>query len=113
MNIRKFGFLSAPLLAMVLMMGAFVPGAAADRSRDASPCDVQVAACGKCGDGYCARQCGETAQSCPKDCGVERAIQLACGKCGDGYCAKQCGETAKSCPKDCGVESERVMALAD
>jgi len=27
-------------------------------------------ACGKCGDGYCAKQCGETAQSCPKDCGT-------------------------------------------
>jgi hypothetical protein len=26
--------------------------------------------CGKCGDGYCAKQCGETATSCPSDCGV-------------------------------------------
>jgi hypothetical protein len=25
--------------------------------------------CGRCGDGYCAKQCGETAQSCPADCG--------------------------------------------
>ena len=25
--------------------------------------------CGKCGDGYCAKQCGETARSCPADCG--------------------------------------------
>jgi hypothetical protein len=25
--------------------------------------------CGKCGDGACVRQCGETAQSCPADCG--------------------------------------------
>jgi hypothetical protein len=25
--------------------------------------------CGKCGDGACVRQCGETATSCPADCG--------------------------------------------
>ncbi len=25
--------------------------------------------CGKCGDGTCVRQCGETATSCPADCG--------------------------------------------
>ena len=27
--------------------------------------------CGRCGDGYCAPGCGETAASCPKDCGIE------------------------------------------
>lgn len=26
-------------------------------------------ACGKCGDGRCVPQCGETATSCPVDCG--------------------------------------------
>lgn len=72
------------------------------------PCASATAACGKCGDGYCAKQCGETAQSCPKDCGtVER---LACGKCGDGRCTPQCGETAQSCPKDCGVETKSLVA---
>ena len=45
---------------------------------------------GFCGDGQCSP--GETAQSCPKDCGG--------GFCGDGKCAP--GETAQSCPKDCG-----------
>jgi hypothetical protein len=25
--------------------------------------------CGRCGDGQCAKTCGETATSCPKDCG--------------------------------------------
>jgi hypothetical protein len=25
--------------------------------------------CGRCGDGYCAKQCGENETSCPKDCG--------------------------------------------
>jgi hypothetical protein len=28
-----------------------------------------AAKCGKCGDGYCNPRCGETAQSCPRDCG--------------------------------------------
>lgn len=27
-------------------------------------------ACGRCGDLYCAKQCGETAKSCPQDCGT-------------------------------------------
>lgn len=26
--------------------------------------------CGRCGDLYCAKQCGETAMSCPMDCGT-------------------------------------------
>jgi hypothetical protein len=34
-------------------------------------------ACGKCGDGRCTPQCGETAQTCPKDCGVESQRGLA------------------------------------
>jgi hypothetical protein len=35
----------------------------------ATPCPEQEL-CGKCGDGYCAAQCGETERSCPKDCGT-------------------------------------------
>lgn len=34
-----------------------------------STVNVQGAACGKCGDGVCVRQCGENATSCPADCG--------------------------------------------
>jgi hypothetical protein len=60
------------------------------------------AMCGKCGDGYCNPRCGETATSCPKDCGATTATDAMCGKCGDGYCNPRCGETATSCPKDCG-----------
>jgi len=29
----------------------------------------QAGACARCGDGQCQRSCGETPQSCPKDCG--------------------------------------------
>lgn len=39
------------------------------------------ARCGKCGDGQCVPQCGETAQSCPRDCGVPSESLV-----------KQCGE---------------------
>ena len=31
---------------------------------------TSAAACGKCGDGYCNPRCGESATSCPRDCGV-------------------------------------------
>lgn len=30
----------------------------------------ETSACGRCGDGYCNKRCGETAQTCPKDCGL-------------------------------------------
>lgn len=31
--------------------------------------EIAAAACAKCGDGQCQKSCGETAKSCPKDCG--------------------------------------------
>lgn len=100
--------IGASLLSALLLFVTALAFAATPLEKE--PCASTTAACGKCGDGYCAKQCGETAQSCPKDCGtVER---LACGKCGDGRCTPQCGETAQSCPKDCGVESTG-LALAD
>jgi hypothetical protein len=27
--------------------------------------------CGRCGDGQCVKQCGETATNCPADCGTK------------------------------------------
>ncbi|MDQ3336614.1 MAG: hypothetical protein M4D80_15715 [Myxococcota bacterium] len=68
--------------------------------------DDSLARCGKCGDNYCNPRCGETATSCPRDCGgTTTSVAAACGKCGDGYCNPRCGETATSCPRDCGVTS--------
>jgi hypothetical protein len=32
--------------------------------------DEGDARCGKCGDNYCSATCGETATSCPRDCGT-------------------------------------------
>jgi hypothetical protein len=54
------------LSAAMLISFALVPYAFSGTS----PTPAPAPACGKCGDGYCAKQCGETAQSCPKDCGV-------------------------------------------
>ena len=36
-----------------------------------------AARCGKCGDGQCVPQCGETAESCPRDCGTPSASKTA------------------------------------
>lgn len=43
-----------------------------------------AARCGKCGDGRCVPQCGETATSCPADCGATESVAAnddapACG----------------------------------
>ncbi len=35
-----------------------------------SSAPAQELLCGRCGDGFCAATCGETATSCPKDCGT-------------------------------------------
>lgn len=35
-----------------------------------APAEPGGLTCGKCGDRYCNPSCGETATSCPKDCGV-------------------------------------------
>lgn len=107
-------FMSIALFVLV-SIGASTPMAVAGDSALDKPCatttTTAVAVCGRCGDGQCVRSCGETAQSCPRDCGVE-SIKLACGKCGDGRCTPQCGETAASCPKDCGVTSRSAVASA-
>lgn len=109
MKIRNISFLSAAFFLLTLVMGAGIPTAVAGELVLGKERAAQTALCGKCGDGYCAKQCGETAQSCPKDCGVVESIQLACAKCGDGKCSPSC-ETPQSCPKDCGVESVSLFA---
>jgi len=48
---------------------AVLPAAVATPTVESSA-PAQELMCGKCGDGYCAKTCGETATSCPRDCGT-------------------------------------------
>ena len=56
--------------AIVLTSALVAFGAGSAGGPQGSEHQPPTPACGKCGDGYCAKQCGETATSCPKDCGV-------------------------------------------
>jgi hypothetical protein len=97
------------LCSLLLISGATSLLAEAAASNDAKA-SVAAERCGKCGDGSCVKSCGETALSCPIDCGgvpkpslapVEAAEAPACGRCGDGWCVAMGGETAANCPSDC------------
>ncbi len=63
------------MVAFVITIGSafyvnsgFAENAACENGRD-----IAAATCGKCGDGYCNPRCGETAKTCPRDCGVTSA----------------------------------------
>jgi hypothetical protein len=115
LNLRKT-FLIAVMICVVAIGSGLYGGFGFAGTSNAGGCDlVAGAACGRCGDGQCVKSCGETAQSCPKDCGstgTSSVAAVACGKCGDGKCVPQCGETATSCPRDCGVTSKDVETSA-
>lgn len=107
LNPRR-AFCLAVMICVVAIGSGLSGGFGFADTSNAGSCDLvaSAASCGRCGDGQCVKSCGETAQSCPKDCGgittPSVATTVACGKCGDGRCVPQCGETATSCPKDCG-----------
>jgi hypothetical protein len=108
--------LSRFLLPSIVALVFALPLAASDSPNlGENDSRVTAAACAKCGDGQCQTSCGESARTCPKDCGggtpsaapaelVEPAPVPAagCAKCGDGQCQTSCGENASTCPKDCG-----------
>jgi len=60
---RKLSLLLITLALLVAASFATVSALSVDTRTAASRC-------GKCGDGQCVASCGETSQTCPKDCGV-------------------------------------------
>jgi hypothetical protein len=69
MQSLSFGVVSG--FALLTFGGGSAPGmqpsVEADQLVNGTP--APAPACGKCGDRVCVPQCGETATSCPKDCG--------------------------------------------
>lgn len=60
------------MMTFVIALGSafYVNSSLADNTVCGDGWNIAGAACGKCGDGYCNPRCGETATSCPRDCGV-------------------------------------------
>jgi hypothetical protein len=65
----KMLLLSLPLA----LLGAFAvlpfTSGTVDETQLVTSSAVAENLCGRCGDGQCVKSCGETATSCPKDCG--------------------------------------------
>ena len=71
-NTTLFGLILAGFVtSLICFAGATPAGSEAQASRiaivDEDP--ASDARCGKCGDGSCVASCGETATTCPRDCG--------------------------------------------
>jgi hypothetical protein len=65
-------FLSLASLALFPMAPSSVSESARPTQLETeSLCGQDQSYCGRCGDNYCAKQCGETATSCPQDCGTQ------------------------------------------
>jgi 3D (Asp-Asp-Asp) domain-containing protein len=71
----------------------------AGETASSCPADCGGSVAPVCGDGRC--DAGETAAACPADCGSSAAPL-----CGDGRC--DAGETAAACPADCGSSAAPV-----
>jgi hypothetical protein len=69
MKIRKFSSISIVAFALFAAIALYAPSSIAVDESGNSACATETNACGKCGDGYCNKRCGETTSSCPKDCG--------------------------------------------
>jgi uncharacterized low-complexity protein len=56
------------LVAVLAVLPAAMATPTVESSESSAPASESL--CGRCGDGFCAKTCGETATSCPKDCGT-------------------------------------------
>lgn len=71
MKLRRTLLIGAATCALALGSLSFGSTGFADKGVNACGDKTQSAVmCGKCGDGQCVRQCGETPTSCPQDCGT-------------------------------------------
>lgn len=70
MKIWKFSSISIFAFVLFAVVALYAPSTIAVDDAGNSACATETNACGKCGDGYCNKRCGETALSCPKDCGT-------------------------------------------
>lgn len=78
MKLRRILLVAAAACAVAY--GSFslgLPVPAADNVQACAEKGQTTARCGKCGDGQCVKSCGETATSCPKDCGGVPSTSLA------------------------------------
>lgn len=72
----KYLFAAVVALTFALSVPAFADEAPAPVTAEASvDCGAlsdgatTSRSCQRCGDGFCAKSCGETAENCPEDCG--------------------------------------------
>lgn len=70
---------------------------------DCAPRSEVAARCGKCGDGNCVRQCGETAETCPVDCGGSPSVSAQAATKAD-QCAANKSAGAAAAPADAKKE---------
>ncbi|HEX8282839.1 MAG TPA: hypothetical protein VF588_05770 [Pyrinomonadaceae bacterium] len=67
MKLRRRLLVAAAVFAVAFgTISGALPWTAADGGESC----FSAGACGRCGDGQCVKSCGETALSCPRDCGV-------------------------------------------
>ncbi len=87
-------------------------GICASPCEDATNCRADCCTA-VCGDGYCCTRAGETAASCPGDCGGCSCTSWTNGACGGGGCAATMREQTRTCtPAACQAESQCVNDAA-
>jgi hypothetical protein len=66
---RKASVLAGAVCGILIALGGIYGGMGAAAEAACAGGAETARACGRCGDGQCVKSCGETATSCPADCG--------------------------------------------
>ena len=69
MSLSKVRLIVVAVCLVAVSLGFDGNLGAANALGDGGGNQTQAAACGKCGDGQCVKQCGENERTCPADCG--------------------------------------------